>query len=516
MKNTTITRILFLILFMIGVYNASAQDAEKTVTITCSGSGKTQDEAKQNALRSAIEQAFGAFISSKTEVLNDNVVSDQITSVSNGNVKSYEVFSENQFSNGDWNTTLKAVISINKLTNFIQSKGIEIEIQGGLLAVNIKQQILNENGEINAVENLMGVLHEQLQTAFDFELTSLPPVSKDAESKNWEIPLEVKVITNKNMEVAATYAMKTLRSLALTKEELDNYQLFKKEVYPFCFTYGDELNLLFFRKKETTSILELLNVLFEFYTNSFKSETGFKGNFSLWKSKSIYENFIFPQDGEKLKLLLETFPKKYFTTDSLVWIDRYRSSFTYKQKTLYILDMFGNRGFKFPSVGEIVYSKAYIEKKSLAELEKITGFKVSPSPIRSKYNKGSISFILDNGQEIWLPPVPEKYEYLSFEKAQEKCVKYNKNNFTDWRLPSHEEALQVAAFFTLNNISSPNRGTVIWTSTRGGARKWNLIVYMDYKGDPELKFQSYTDYKIGDGYTGNHTLPIRLSANSIK
>jgi hypothetical protein len=153
---------------------------------------------------------------------------------------------------------------------------------------------------------------------------------------------------------------------------------------------------------------------------------------------------------------------------------------------------------------------------ALAELEKITGFKVSPSPIRSKYNKGSISFILDNGQEIWLPPVHEKYEYLIFEKAQEKCLKYNKNNFTDWRLPSHEEALQVAAFFTLNNISSPNRNATIWTSTRGEARKWNLIVYMKYTGDPESKYQRYTDYKIGEGYTGNYTLPIRFSANQSK
>lgn len=56
-----------------------AQESDKVVSITVTGSGKTQDEAKQSALRSAIEQAFGAFISSKTEMLNDKVVTDQIT-----------------------------------------------------------------------------------------------------------------------------------------------------------------------------------------------------------------------------------------------------------------------------------------------------------------------------------------------------------------------------------------------------------------------------------------------------
>ena len=35
---------------------AFAQDADKTVAITVSGSGKTQDEAKQSAFRSAIER----------------------------------------------------------------------------------------------------------------------------------------------------------------------------------------------------------------------------------------------------------------------------------------------------------------------------------------------------------------------------------------------------------------------------------------------------------------------------
>ena len=43
---------------------AQAQEADKTVTLVVNGQGKTPDEAKQNALRSAIEQAFGAFISS--------------------------------------------------------------------------------------------------------------------------------------------------------------------------------------------------------------------------------------------------------------------------------------------------------------------------------------------------------------------------------------------------------------------------------------------------------------------
>ena len=61
----------------------SDSSSNKTTTIVVTGQGKTKYEAQQNALRNAIEQAFGAFISSKTEVLNDSLVKDEIVSVSN-------------------------------------------------------------------------------------------------------------------------------------------------------------------------------------------------------------------------------------------------------------------------------------------------------------------------------------------------------------------------------------------------------------------------------------------------
>ncbi len=74
---------LIILLTCLFTLNAFAQD-DKTVTLVVSGQGKTQDEARQNALRSAIEQAFGTFISSKAEMLNDNLIKDEIVSISKG------------------------------------------------------------------------------------------------------------------------------------------------------------------------------------------------------------------------------------------------------------------------------------------------------------------------------------------------------------------------------------------------------------------------------------------------
>jgi hypothetical protein len=85
---------IFYTFLLLCVFTYAKAGENKTVTLITSGQGKTQDEAKQNALRNAIEQAFGAFISSHTEVVNDNLVKDEIISISNGNIQKYEIISE--------------------------------------------------------------------------------------------------------------------------------------------------------------------------------------------------------------------------------------------------------------------------------------------------------------------------------------------------------------------------------------------------------------------------------------
>ena len=57
-KLKPIIALLVLTFFSFEVF---AQTDSKDVSITSSGSGKTLDDAKQAALRSSTEQAFGAF-----------------------------------------------------------------------------------------------------------------------------------------------------------------------------------------------------------------------------------------------------------------------------------------------------------------------------------------------------------------------------------------------------------------------------------------------------------------------
>mgnify|MGYP000512706320 CR=1 FL=1 len=116
--------------FITAINFVYSQSTENIVTLTTSGTGKTIEEAKNNALRSAIEQAFGAFISSKTEILNDEIVSDQITSVASGNIQSFEIRSQEKLSDQLYGITIYSVVSVDKLISFVQSKGVSVEIKG--------------------------------------------------------------------------------------------------------------------------------------------------------------------------------------------------------------------------------------------------------------------------------------------------------------------------------------------------------------------------------------------------
>ena len=48
--------------------------AQKSVSLVVVGEGASKEEAVQSALRSAIEQSYGAFVSSNTTILNDELV----------------------------------------------------------------------------------------------------------------------------------------------------------------------------------------------------------------------------------------------------------------------------------------------------------------------------------------------------------------------------------------------------------------------------------------------------------
>jgi hypothetical protein len=205
-----------------------AQDSDKTVTLTVSGTGNTLEEAKTNALRSAIEQAFGAYISSKTEILNDNLVKDEIVSVTNGNIQKFDIISQVEIPNNGYAMTLNATVSISKLTSFAQSKGVSVEIKGGLFAANIIQQELNEKAELKAVENILNTSNEILKKSFDYSIETKG--NPKLNNGKYDIPLKISIKLNKNFYEFRKYFINSLSGLTMNESDIVNYLEINKPI----------------------------------------------------------------------------------------------------------------------------------------------------------------------------------------------------------------------------------------------------------------------------------------------
>ena len=167
-------KLLFILALAFSI-TVSAKPKEDVVTLVVTGEGKTEQEAVVSALRTAIEQAFGCFISSNTTILNDELVSDEIVSVGTGNVKQYKKLSSGTLSSGSSSVTLEATISLGKLSDYTVSKGASIEFDGQSVANNLRAQRMldkiNLENEIVAMTTLCQQLYTLLPDVFDYDLS---------------------------------------------------------------------------------------------------------------------------------------------------------------------------------------------------------------------------------------------------------------------------------------------------------------------------------------------------------
>jgi len=411
--------IILIALFIIYHQIVFAQNLDKAVTITASGSGKTLEDAKQAALRSTTEQAFGAFISSKTEMFNDQVVADQMASVSSGNIKSFSILNESQLPDGSWGVTLKAVVSVDKLTSFVEAKGIAIEIKGGIFAVNIKQQLLNEQGEIEAISEMVGLLHEPMQISFDYTIKSSEPKSMDNESKNWAIPLIVTSTANSNMDFCANYCIKTLAALTLSSEEVANYKSLNKAIFPFLINYSGSTKTFYLRNQRSINLLNTLIRQWEFYIRLFSVQSGIVESIVKWEGQ-IY-NYTSTRGHE-------------YESNIINFLTKGQKAGTFSRDDI----------------------------KTLTQIEKMTAYTVKPTGVVSQFKHGGFLVYENDGHGL-VAAITDLGE-MNLNDAKVKCDELIFNGYNDWRLPTSEELFLL--FIKLSKLGiGAFREKMYWSST---------------------------------------------------
>lgn len=152
-----------------------AAQAPQEITLTVSSDGPTKEDATKNALRNAIEQAYGTFVSANTTILNDELVKDEIVTVSNGSIKEYKEISAVQTNNGSFFVTLMATVSLPNLITYAKSHGSECEFAGNTFGMEMKLFELQKENELKALYNLTDQIEAIIPSVLKYKLTVKEP-----------------------------------------------------------------------------------------------------------------------------------------------------------------------------------------------------------------------------------------------------------------------------------------------------------------------------------------------------
>ena len=240
-------KILLLFIALLATFVLSAQD--NTVRLTVSGEGATKEEATANALRSAIEQAFGTFVSANTQILNDDIVKDEIATVSSGNIQEYTELGCITMPDGSRSVSLSATVSIGNLISYAKSKGSSAEFAGAVFAMNMKMRKLNAENEKKAINHLLEQLDILARDMFRIEIgVKGEPIKIDLEkpeyrhlrekytSQPYYVDLELKYETTPTYTSFHDLIIATLSSLSLSLDEVRQYSESGEDIYPLiCF-----------------------------------------------------------------------------------------------------------------------------------------------------------------------------------------------------------------------------------------------------------------------------------------
>jgi hypothetical protein len=307
----------------------STQDAEETVTLVVNSQGETLSEAKQKALsdvvdqtvvtvvtvstgksrseaikfalRDALEQTYGAFISSNTKILNDELVQDEIVSISSGNIVDYEVLSESGLSNSSYSVSVRSRVSLTSFASYMQNKGDEISFSGKSFGMKIKLQKLNARSEEKAIDNMIVVLRDIIKKCVDFEIADISePVLIDSESsinELYNIKIRVKPTINDNYDSFKMFFLETLKSIAMSDTEIEEYSRINKKIYTL---YYIDKNHNEMAKNQTISLSEIKRINTKTKIISFKEYLAINGDETAytkfpWTVKEISNYYAIPK-----------------------------------------------------------------------------------------------------------------------------------------------------------------------------------------------------------------------------
>lgn len=186
------------VILLIAIVLLSFEVILAQTTIIAEGIGKTCKDAREDALRDAVNKAYGSLIYSKSEINNDKLISDQINMLTSGNILSYDEIKSCSENNGEWSIKLSVRLSQTELKKFIEGKGKSISISGELIKQKAQQELEAEKAELGIIKQLISELSTTSLEPFDYEI-KVGQVTID-QGKYCNLPAEIIIRSNVNLQ----------------------------------------------------------------------------------------------------------------------------------------------------------------------------------------------------------------------------------------------------------------------------------------------------------------------------
>ena len=153
-------KVIFIILFAIAtvnVWNLNAEsEPDPLQEVEASGEGINENDAFKQAVVDAVRQVTGTLVTSETLIQEENVIKEEILSLSNGFVE--KVLEQKKIKNpdGTWAVKLKCVVRKGKVYEKLKEVNVPtIKFDGTSLFADVISQVENEKDAAKMLEKAL-------------------------------------------------------------------------------------------------------------------------------------------------------------------------------------------------------------------------------------------------------------------------------------------------------------------------------------------------------------------------
>jgi hypothetical protein len=168
-----------------------AEEPEKTMKVIVTGIGADTAAARLNAIRNAVEQAIGVYVSADTLVKNHALLKDEILSYSGGYVRDSRIVSEERGRDGLIAVTIEADVVASKLKRKLEFLNIAVRnVEGEKLFDEAYGRLEEKRAGAALLEK---IISKYPQAAYNFEVDAPQIKSVDLASGKATLSISLKL-----------------------------------------------------------------------------------------------------------------------------------------------------------------------------------------------------------------------------------------------------------------------------------------------------------------------------------